>query len=192
MVKVLLIEDETHVLEDLIELLGYAGYDARGASDGTLGLEITYEWIPDIIVCDYHMPGVSGTDVVRRLRSDAATALIPFILFTASDDGNLRHRARLVGVDDFVAKPVTSRQLIETIDALLHRHAIIRASADQKLEMARTQLARMVTHELRTPLISINTVVEVLSRQIGQISPHEMQELLDTITAGSRRLDPSG
>ncbi|MBL8132359.1 MAG: hybrid sensor histidine kinase/response regulator [Anaerolineae bacterium] len=188
MVKVLLIEDELNVLEDLVELLNYAGFDAKGEPDGTQGLETTFEWFPDIIVCDYHMPDMSGTDVVRRLRSDASMALIPFILFTASDDNELRHRARLAGVDDFVAKPVTSRQLIESIDALLRRHAIIKASADERLEMVRTQLTRMVSHELRTPLISINTVVEVLSRQVGQISALEVQELLDTLAAGSRRL----
>ncbi|MBK8022040.1 MAG: hybrid sensor histidine kinase/response regulator [Chloroflexi bacterium] len=188
MVKVLVIEDERNVLEDLVELLDYAGYESRGANSGTAGLEMTYAWMPNVIVCDHHMPDMTGVDVVRSLRSDAATALIPFILFTGATDDQLRHLARVAGVDDFVAKPVTSRELIETIDARLQRHALICAGAEQKLEMARTQLARMVTHELRTPLISLNTVVEIISRQIGQLTPQETLELLETITAGSRRL----
>lgn len=188
MVKLLVIEDEISLMEDTVELLGHAGYEAQGTTDGASGLELAYTWSPDIILCDIMMPGMNGLDVVRALRGDANTALIPIVLFTGAGDDELRHQARLAGADDFVTKPVTIRELIETINVRLQRHATISAGAEQRLEMARTQLVRMVTHELRTPLISLNTVVEVLSRQIGQLSPTEVHELLDTITAGSRRL----
>lgn len=188
MVKVLVIEDESSLMEDTVELLGHAGFEAQGTLDGTSGIEMAYAWMPDIILCDIMMPGVNGLDVVRSLRSDAATALIPIVLFTGAGDEQIRHSARLAGADDFVTKPVTIKELIETINVRLHRHSLINASAEQRLELARTQLVRMVTHELRTPLISLNTVVEVLSRQIGQLSQSEIHELLDTVMAGSRRL----
>lgn len=188
MVKVLVIEDEASLLDDIVELLSHAGFDAEGKLDGASGIEMAYAWTPDIILCDIMMPGMNGLEVVRTIRGDAATALIPIILFTGLGDEHLRHSARIAGADDFVTKPVTIKELIETINVRLHRHALISASAEQRLEMARTQLVRMVTHELRTPLISLNTVVEVLSRQMGQLSPTEVQELLETITVGSRRL----
>lgn len=188
MVRVLVIEDEATLLEDMVELLKLEGYDARAAEDGVIGIEIAYSWTPDIIICDLMMPRMNGFEVLTQLRADAATALTPFIILTALGDQELRHQARLAGADDFVTKPFTTHELVETIQARLYRHAMINAGAEHRLELARTQLVRMVTHELRTPLISINTVVEVLSRQLGQLTPAETQELLDTIMVGSRRL----
>ncbi|MDZ4768426.1 MAG: response regulator [Chloroflexota bacterium] len=188
MVKVLIIDDEVGLLEDTLELLGHAGYDAMGASTGAAGIEMTLSWSPDIIVCDNMMPGMTGLEMIRALRSDISTALVPIIMFTSYDEENMRHQARLAGADDFVTKPFRVSELIETIEVRLQRHALISASGEHRLEMARTQLVRMVTHELRTPLISMNTVVEVLSRQMGQLSPKDIQELLDTVIVGSRRL----
>lgn len=189
MVKVLVIEDDRALLDDTVELLTHAGFHAVGAASTRDGLELTQTWGPDIIICDYMMPGeMSGLDLIRALRTDIATALVPIVMITAYDDPRVRHQARLAGADDFLTKPFNVTELIETIEARLERHAQISASGEMRLEMARTQLVRMVTHELRTPLISINTVIDVMSRQFTALTPAELEELMQSVVAGSRRL----
>jgi signal transduction histidine kinase len=93
-----------------------------------------------------------------------------------------------LGADDYLTKPFTSAELLTAINTRLARQNQIALHTEQKIENAKRQLTRMVTHELRTPLISINTVVDIISRQLGQLSPSELQEMLDSISAGSKRL----
>jgi signal transduction histidine kinase len=93
-----------------------------------------------------------------------------------------------MGADDYLTKPFTSAELLTAINTRLKRQTQIAVHSEQNIDVIKRQLTRMVTHELRTPLISINTVVDIISRQMGQLTQSELQELLDTITLGSKRL----
>ncbi len=188
MTHILVIEDERYLLEDIMELLQYTTFTVQGVINGEQGIEMALQSTPDLILCDIMMPGLDGFEVLEQIRSYPSTANIPFIFLSAkADRGSLRQGMDL-GADDFITKPFTSAELLTAIFARLKRRTQQNDEAEQRLEYVKTQLARMVTHELRTPLISINTVVEIISRQINSLEPGELAELLSTIDAGSKRL----
>ena len=188
MTKVLVIEDERYLLEDITELLQYTDFDVQGANSGTQGLLVAQDYAPDLIICDIMMPDLDGYQVLEQIRGTPETANTPFIFLTAKADRDSMRQGMDLGADDYLTKPFTSAELLTAINTRLRRQNQIAVHSEQKIENVKRQLTRMVTHELRTPLISINTVVDVISRQIGQLSPGELQELLDTISLGSRRL----
>ncbi len=188
MTKVLVIEDERYLLEDITELLQYTDFEVQSASSGKLGLTLAHDYAPDLIICDIMMPDLDGYEVLEQIRNNPDTANTPFIFLTAKADRESMRQGMELGADDYLTKPFTSAELLSAINTRLRRQSQIAVHSEQKLDNVKRQLTRMVTHELRTPLISINTVVDVISRQIGQLSQSELQELLDTISAGSKRL----
>ncbi len=188
MTKVLVIEDERYLLEDITELLEYTDFEVQGANNGSEGLEAAWEYAPDLIICDIMMPDLTGYDVLEQIRENPDTANTPFIFLTAKADRDSLRQGMEMGADDYVTKPFTSADLLAAINTRLKRQTQIAVRLEKSIESIKRQLTRMVTHELRTPLISINTVLDVISRQIGQLSTSELQELLDTIGAGGKRL----
>ncbi len=188
MTKVLVIEDERYLLEDITELLQYTDFEVQGANSGSQGLEAAQVYSPDLIICDIMMPDLDGYQVLEQIRANPLTANTPFIFLTAKADRESMRQGMDLGADDYLTKPFTSAELLTAINTRLKRQSQIAVHSEQKIDNVKRQLTRMVTHELRTPLISINTGVDLISRQIGQLSTSELQELLDTITAGSKRL----
>ncbi len=188
MTKVLVIEDERYLLEDITELLQYTDFEVQAANSGTQGLEAAQEYVPDLIICDIMMPDLDGYQVLEQIRNNPDTANTPFIFLTAKADRDSMRQGMDLGADDYLTKPFTSTELLSAINTRLQRQSQIAIHSEQKIESVKRQLTRMVTHELRTPLISINTVVDIISRQLGQLSPSELQEMLDSISAGSKRL----
>ena len=188
MTKVLVIEDERYLLEDITELLQYTDFEVQGANSGSQGLEVASAYAPDLIICDIMMPDLDGYQVLEQIRNNPQMADTPFIFLTAKADRDSMRYGMDMGADDYLTKPFTSAELLTAINTRLKRQSQITIGSEEKLEAVKLQLTRMVTHELRTPLISINTVVDVISRRIGQLSQDELQELLDAISVGSKRL----
>lgn len=84
--KILVIEDEFFIRENLLELLEIEGFDAVGAENGLVGVRLAKEYQPDLILCDVMMPELDGFGVLKALREDSATATIPFLFLSASGD----------------------------------------------------------------------------------------------------------
>ena len=189
MTRVLVIEDERYLLEDIVELLRYSYFDAQGAANGQEGIDLALRQPPDLILCDVMMPGIDGYQVLEQIRAHPATATIPFIFLTAKADRDSMRYGMDLGADDYLTKPFTSAELVTAVQTRLKRYTGLMEQSEQRLDYVKKQLARMVTHELRTPLISINTVVDVISRQVNQLTTRELRELMDTIDAGSKRLN---
>jgi CheY-like chemotaxis protein len=79
MKKILVIEDEDFVRENILDLLDAEGFEAIGAENGQIGLNLAKKMIPDLILCDVMMPGLDGYGVLTAIRQDALMASIPFI-----------------------------------------------------------------------------------------------------------------
>ncbi len=118
--KVLVIEDETEMREILERLLSKK-YEVIVSSGGRVGIELAVKELPDIVICDVLMPGVTGYNVLTALRSNPTTAQIPFIFLTAKilkDDMQL---GMDLGADDYLTKPFTREELLNAIAACLKR-----------------------------------------------------------------------
>ncbi|MEM9153074.1 MAG: response regulator [Cyanobacteria bacterium P01_F01_bin.3] len=140
MVKILVIEDEVEIRANLLELLDLEGYDMVGADNGITGLIGALEHQPDLILCDVMMPELDGYHVLRALRQEPETALIPFIFLTAlADKGDIRQGMEL-GADDYLTKPFTRKEVISTIETRLKKQtALTKQYRSEHAELAALQ-----------------------------------------------------
>ena len=117
--QILLVEDESR-LAQFVELeLTHEGYEVTLAADGISGLTMAREIQPDLIVLDWMLPGLSGLEVCRRLRSTGDK--VPVILLTAKDDVQDRVAGLDAGADDYVVKPFSIEELLARVRAHLRR-----------------------------------------------------------------------
>ena len=118
MARILVVDDDPDILTLVQIKLESCGHDVVTAPDGQAGLEAVAEHRPDLVLADWTMPRVTGTEMLARMRADPAMAAIPFILLSA--------RAQHVdepGIDGFVAKPFSLSDLVAGVDAALARGA---------------------------------------------------------------------
>lgn len=190
MTRILVIEDETHILNSLVEMLHFEGYEAYGARNGEMGLYEAYRLAPDIIISDINMPEtpVDGFVLLQELRSNARTATIPLIFLTARTEREDFRQGMSLGADDYVTKPFTSADLLDAINSSLKRRSIVAAQYEGQLDELRHILSHTLPHELRTPLTSIVGYSEYLSQQPDQVSPSEIELCATAIYRAGQRL----
>lgn len=134
---ILVVEDDAGTAELLAEALGEAGFRVELAPDGRAGLDAMRGLRPDLVLCDVSMPGLSGLDLLAELAAGhPALDAIPFVFLTALADRDTELRARRMGADDFVAKPVDLDLLVEVVRARL-AGGTVRASRAAPLLTAR-------------------------------------------------------
>ena len=114
MKKILVIEDESLILDNLLELLKIEGFEVIGADNGQAGVEIAKEFHPDVILCDVIMPTLDGYGVLEALRQDPSMADTKFVFITAIADQINLMKIRGLGIDH-ILKPFT----VDTILTLL-------------------------------------------------------------------------
>ena len=121
-IKILIIEDNQDVRENLSELLTLSGYETRTAMNGKLGVETAMTFIPDLILCDIMMPEMDGYTVLRILSKNEMLADIPFIFLTAKTELVDVRRGMTLGADDYITKPFDDVELLDTIEMRLRKH----------------------------------------------------------------------
>ena len=121
MKRILVIEDERIMRENLVTLLDLEGFAVAGAENGRRGVELARSNRPDLILCDVMMPMLDGYGVLRRLREDRGLADIPFIFFTAKGEKPDLRLGLNLGADDYLIKPVPKDELLAAIAARLGR-----------------------------------------------------------------------
>jgi DNA-binding response OmpR family regulator len=122
MTRILVVDDEPHILEVVRAYLVREGYEVSTAPDGDAALERARADAPDLIVLDVMLPRRSGFDVLRQLRADGSTAAV--IMLTARDDLIDRVAGLEIGADDYVTKPFEPRELVARVGAVLRRLAV--------------------------------------------------------------------
>lgn len=121
--NVLIVEDESPILELLALNISQAGYNPLRAISAEHAEKLINEALPDIILLDWMLPGMSGIDFAKKLRSNTLTKTIPIIMLTARSDELDKVRGLEVGADDYITKPFSPRELNARIKAVLRRKA---------------------------------------------------------------------
>jgi DNA-binding response OmpR family regulator len=133
--KILIIEDEDEILDNLRILLNAEGFEIFSATDGQKGIALAVQHLPDLIVCDIMIPGFDGYEVLRKLKTDDKTNLIPFIFITAKAEPSDLRRGMELGADDFISKPFSSEELLSAIKTRLHKHkSLISKLSSEKID----------------------------------------------------------
>lgn len=122
--KVLVIEDATDTLTSLLDLIESQGFQAIGAKNGLIGLQLANEQMPDLIISDINMPEMNGYEVLEALRQDTKTASIPLIFLSGEESNASRRLGLELGAADYLIKPVINKQLMEAIAVQLQKQCM--------------------------------------------------------------------
>jgi len=121
--KILVADDESHILHVVSLKLRNAGFAVVTASDGVEALELAQSEHPDLLITDYHMPQLSGLELCQRLKQDPKTAEIPAIMLTARGYSLEPNDTAKSGILRMLSKPFSPRHLLTTVNEVLSEAA---------------------------------------------------------------------
>lgn len=119
--KILLIEDNTEIRENMSEILSLADYEVFAAGDGKEGVTIALKELPDLILCDIMMPVLDGYGVLHLVQKHDELQGIPFIFLTAKSERSEIRRGMELGADDYITKPFDGTELLNAIEVRLKK-----------------------------------------------------------------------
>ena len=118
--RILVVEDHPTMRDAMRLVLEGEGFAIDEASDGDMALQMVRADPPDLVFLDLNIPGVSGTDVLRALKGDPATAAVSVIIVTATGEEG-RERVIRLGADEYFTKPFSPLALLGTVERVLER-----------------------------------------------------------------------
>lgn len=117
-IRVLIAEDEPHIIESLSFVLGREGFDVSAVLDGESVIEHLRGERPNVVILDVMLPQLNGFEVLKRIKSDPSLAAIPVIILTAKGQAQDRRMAEEIGVDGFMTKPFSNRDIVDEVRRL--------------------------------------------------------------------------
>ena len=198
MTKILVIEDEKLVRENLLDLLEAQRFETITAADGRIGLELAVSEAPDLIVCDLMLPEIDGYGVLTAIREEPITATIPFIFLSARGARADFRQGMDLGADDYITKPFTCGELLGAITSRLAKQASLRTHLASNLgakkfgsEMQIIEISLRRTLEQKEfkqfqvhyqpqldissgKIIAVESLVRWQSPELGMVSPSEL------------------
>jgi signal transduction histidine kinase len=155
MKKILIIEDQLSISEEVNDWFTFEGFETLTASNGRAGVELAKGQLPDLIVCDIMMPGMDGKEVLAVLRKNPSTRMIPFIFITALAGRDDIRTGMDLGADDYIIKPFTRNEMLNAAKTRLEKTSDFKMSTDTALDELRNSIILHLPHELLTPLNGI-------------------------------------
>jgi two-component system, sensor histidine kinase and response regulator len=189
--KILVVEDEQGIRENIQELLEAKGFKVRTAANGKLGLQAAIDFMPNLVICDIMMPKMDGFKLLEIVRKTTSIQNIPFIFLTARIDKSDIRRGMELGADDFLTKPFTYKELLNAVETRLKRqNKIVGEYAKVKHELD-TNIFSTYYHEFNTPLHGILGGLNLLMNARDTFSENQKHELLGSILKSGLRLNHS-
>jgi two-component system, sensor histidine kinase and response regulator len=124
MQKILIIEDEDTIRENIGDMLRADNFIVIEAEDGRIGVQMALAENPHLILCDVMMPEVDGYDVIEEIMTHATTNLIPFIFLTAKTTKEDLRKGMDLGADDYLTKPFTRKELLDAVNTRLAKQTL--------------------------------------------------------------------
>jgi class 3 adenylate cyclase/CheY-like chemotaxis protein len=134
--RVLIVDDTPANVKLLEDLLGFHDYEVEVAATGEEALGMIRGRLPELVLLDVLMPGMSGYDVCRAIRADPAMAMLPVVMITALEDREERVKGIEAGADDFLSKPINPPELLARVRSLLRIHRLYETVQSQKEQLA--------------------------------------------------------
>ncbi|MBW4556528.1 MAG: EAL domain-containing response regulator [Trichormus sp. ATA11-4-KO1] len=204
MTKILVIEDEESVRENLLDLLEAEDFETITAANGKIGISLAISTVPDLILCDMMMPEIDGYSVLTALRQEPLTATIPFIFLTAKSAKADFRQGMDMGADDYLTKPFTRAELLSAIMNRLERQATLKKylcnqtamkTLSPKMQLLEMNLHRVVQQQkfqefevYYQPIVNIasgkiiaaESLLRWQSPELGAVSPTEFIPLAES------------
>lgn len=160
--KILVIEDEIHIRETLVDLIQMAGYQVITAENGIQGYMMVIRKNPDLIICDVMMPLMDGYEMLEAVRSNEKTRFLPFIFLTAKSDTEFLRKGMSHGADDYIVKPFDSTDLLQSIKYRLERYH----EFEESVKLLEQQRLKMELHDnLQQTLIGAKLITHMMMKK---------------------------
>lgn len=196
MTKILVIEDEADIRDELVDWLYFEGYDVAIAIDGQQGIELAIEEQPDLIISDIRMPVMDGREVLMHVRSHPELSHVPFIFVTASAERDSVRLGMNLGADDYITKPFTVDEILTAIQAQVQKHRhhtetweiqvqqLANAlDSEREARLLKSRLVAMFSHDFRNPLSLIKSSADLILNYEERLSDDRRRKKLQQITA---------
>jgi two-component system phosphate regulon response regulator PhoB len=186
---VLIVEDEPEIRELLNFSLTRAGFNVTEAETGELALQRLDSNLPDILIVDWMLPGMSGVELAKRLRRDELTSALPLLMLTARNEESDILKSFESGIDDYMSKPFSPKELVARIKALLRRSG---APEDDLIEASGIRID-LVSHRVTIKGVDINIgpteyrLLELLMRNPDRV--FERDQFLDRVWGRSSYIE---
>jgi two-component system, OmpR family, alkaline phosphatase synthesis response regulator PhoP len=157
MIKILLVDDETDILDFISYNLKKEGFEVHCANNGKIGLELARQINPHLILLDIMMPEMDGIEVCRILRTETRfqTTIIAFL--TARDEDFSQISALDIGGDDYITKPIKPQVLVSRINALLRRQKVDSSDTDENM----VRIADLIIDKTKMTVQKANEFIEL-------------------------------
>ena len=172
--KILIVDDNPHVLKLLSISLQKAGYEVQTAENGDQGIELVNKFKPDLVISDVMMPQTDGIEFCWMVRENSEIPMVPFIFLTSLNDQDMEIRGFRAGADEYLIKPVDRNVLLEKVETLLKRAKRVKTVEDEQVSqkkgfegnIADLSLAEMIQ------LLNLNKrsgTMDIIAEKRGQI-----------------------
>jgi len=177
--KIIIIDDEDIVLDSCTQILEGSNYDIATASNGTQGLQLVQEFQPDLIFVDLKMPGISGIEVLERVKELDPTVVTVVITGYATVSSAVE--AMKQGAYDFLPKPFTPDEFRLITERSIERRCLTleTIALRREKEILRENFAAIVSHELKSPIGSLQQNLYVMAKDLENVLSETQKSRLD-------------
>lgn len=182
--KILIVEDEIEVRENLAEILELNDYQVLQAQDGVDALKVIKTIVPDLVISDIMMPKMNGHELITKMQQNDKTATVPFIFLTAKINSDDIRVGMSLGADDYLTKPYHTDDLLSAVKTRLDKKKLF----EEKVKKISENISISVPHEMRTPLVSILGVSELISDEHRSMKKDEIVDLVGQMLSTGKRL----
>src|SRR5580704_4573332 len=184
--RILVVDDQASNVQVVGLILGNLGYEIIPASDGATALKRVAALIPDLILLDLLMPGMSGRDVCLQIKKNPEWRDIPVVFLSAADDKELIVSALDAGGVDYITKPFNQSELISRVRTQL----ALKAARDRLKELAedKDELLGILAHDLKNHLGGLNMSTKLLCDRVHTLRDDRIQRLADNAFYSSGQL----
>ena len=186
---ILIVEDEPEIRELLNFSLARAGFRVTEAESAESALQKLFNQLPDLVIVDWMLPGMSGVDLAKRIRKDELTSSLPLLMLTARSEESDVLKSFDSGIDDYMSKPFSPKELVARIKALMRRSGV---PEDELIEACGIQID-LGSHRLTIQGTNVNIgpteyrLLGLLMRNPDRV--FERDQLLDRIWGRSSYIE---
>jgi two-component system, sensor histidine kinase and response regulator len=188
MQRILLVENQLDLQEEICDVLRYEGFETEAVADLQTARAVLDKHRIDLVLCSMLMPDQQGMQLLEHMRAEPRHNSIPFVFLTGVVQIDVLRQAMDAGADDYLLKPIRSKDLINAIRARLKRADALKNVGYEKLQQQRQVLLHHFPHEVFTPLnVSLN-VGKIIKKKRHDMAPHDLNQWSDMLIRSNTRL----
>ncbi len=187
--RLLVVEDDVHLLQGIRDILEIEGYRVDTAASGVEGLDALNQMPvpPDLIISDIMMPRMDGYQFFEAVRSSDKWLEIPFVFLTAKGEKHDVRLGRRLGADEYVVKPMDPEDLLVIVAAKLRRREDMARVRENQVSEIKRNILTILNHEFRTPLTYMVAYSDMLNSDAEKLTSDELRLFLRGVNSGADR-----